>query len=216
MTLSKEGRAIMLSTLAACVAVSLAAWFLIFPPLSWLVIAAAVLFLLFIVRFFRLPHIEHEVDDTKVFSPAYGTVVVVERVYEEEYFKCDMMQVSVFMSVWDVHANWFPVSGTVRYFRHHHGKYMVAWHPKSSTDNERTSIVVESIHATVLFRQIAGILAKRIVSYAREGSQYSQSDKCGFIKFGSRVDVFLPLDTRITVNIGDKVKGGQSVIACFD
>lgn len=216
MTLSKEGRTIMLSALALSVAVGALALMFVPSPLSWAVVVLAVLFLSFIVRFFRLPADKLMVDDDAVYSPAYGKVVVIERTYEEEYFKCDMMQVSVFMSVWNIHANWFPVGGIVRYFRHHHGKYMVAWHPKSSTDNERTTTVVESKHAVVMFRQVAGILAKRIVSYAEEGRSYRQNERCGFIKFGSRVDVFLPLDTEITVRIGDKVKGARSVIARFN
>lgn len=216
MTLSKEGRTIMLSALALCIAAGALALMFIPSPFSWAVVVLAVLFLAFIVRFFRLPVDRHITDDDAVYSPAYGTVVVIERTYEEEYFKCDMMQVSVFMSVWNIHANWFPVGGIVRYFRHHHGKYMVAWHPKSSTDNERTTTVIESKHATVMFRQIAGILAKRIVSYAEEGRSVGQNERCGFIKFGSRLDVFLPLDTDITVRLGDKVKGARSVIARFN
>ncbi len=215
MTLSKEGRTIMLSAAAIAVAVTAVAFMFMPLYLSWAVAVLAVIFILFIVRFFRLPAEMRLSDDDKVFSPAYGKVVVVERTYEEEYFKCDMMQVSVFMSIWDIHANWFPVGGIVRYFRHHHGKYMVAWHPKSSTDNERTTTVIESEHATVMFRQVAGILAKRIVSYAEEGHRYAQNERCGFIKFGSRLDIFLPLSAEITVRIGDKVEGARSVIARF-
>lgn len=216
MTLSKEGRVIMLSTLGICLLLGVIAYLFIPSPFCWVAVFMFFCFFLFIVRFFRLPSFKRQEDDNNVYSPAYGTVVVIERAYEEEYFKCDMMQISVFMSVWDVHANWFPVGGIVRYFRHHHGKYMVAWHPKSSTDNERTTTVIESKHATVLFRQIAGILAKRIVSYAKEGVGYRQNDRCGFIKFGSRVDVFLPLDAEVKVKLGDKVKGAQSVLASFN
>ena len=136
-----------------------------------------------------------------------------EEVEEKEYFKDNRIVVSVFMSIWNVHINWFPVSGTVDYFRHHHGLFLVAWHPKSSEDNERTTTVVDMGGQKIMFRQIAGMVARRIVSYARVGHRVEQNSQCGFIKFGSRVDLFLPLDADIRVKLGDKVVGTQTLIA---
>jgi phosphatidylserine decarboxylase len=151
-----------------------------------------------------------------VVAAADGTVVIVEEADENEYLKTRCMQVSIFMSVFDVHANYFPVSGTVEYVRYHAGKYMVAWHPKSSEKNERTTIVVNHAGTPVQFRQIAGLIARRIVCYAREGEPVQASSEAGFIKFGSRVDIFLPLGTRVCVKKGDKVKARQTVIATLN
>jgi phosphatidylserine decarboxylase len=149
-----------------------------------------------------------------VLSPADGKIVAIEEVFEPEYFKEKRIQVSVFMSPNNVHVNWAPISGTVRFMKYHPGKYLVAWHPKSSTDNERTSIVIENHSGVeILLRQIAGALARRIVCYAREGNSIRQGDEFGFIKFGSRVDIFLPLNAEIEVSIGQKVSGKQTVIA---
>lgn len=170
-------------------------------------------FWILIIRFFRLPRRERIVNSDKVFAPSDGTIVVIEKTHEGEYFKDERIQVSIFMSIWNVHANWFGIGGTVRYFKHHNGKFMVAWHPKSSTENERTTIVIEGEKSTILFRQIAGLLAKRIVSYCVPGSHVGQNERLGFIKFGSRVDIFLPLDAEINVKLGDKVTGSQTEIA---
>jgi phosphatidylserine decarboxylase len=123
------------------------------------------------------------------------------------------MQVSIFMSVWNVHINWYPMKGVVEYFRHHHGKFMVAWHPKSSTENERTTVVLNNGTTKILVRQIAGLLARRIVCYAKEGENVAQNQQMGFIKFGSRVDILLPVDTKIEVSLNQKTTGGQTVIA---
>ncbi len=170
----------------------------------------------FILRFFRLPKRELLQDDKTIYSPADGTIVAVERVYEGEYFKEERLQVSIFMSVWNVHANWYPIGGKVKYFRHHHGKFIVANHPKSSTENERTTTVVEGDNGEVLFRQVAGYVARRIVSYVCEGEKAVQNNRFGFIKFGSRIDLFLPLDCDVAVKLRDKVVGSQSVIATFN
>ena len=148
-----------------------------------------------------------------VFSPADGKIVALEEVDENEYFQGKRIVVSVFMSIWNVHINWFPVAGRIDYFRHHHGLFLVAWHPKSSEDNERTTTVVDMGGEKIMFRQIAGLVARRIVSYARVGHQVEQNTQCGFIKFGSRVDIFLPLDADIRVKLGDKVVGTQTLIA---
>ncbi|HCT93721.1 MAG: phosphatidylserine decarboxylase [Bacteroidetes bacterium GWE2_39_28] len=172
-----------------------------------------VLILILIVRFFREPHREPLNEDDSVTSPADGTIVEVKPVYEGEFLKAECIQVSVFMSVFNVHVNWFPVKGFVEYYKYHPGKYLVAMHPKSSEKNERTTVVINNLGTRVLIRQIAGLIARRIVCYAKEGSAVSQGDQVGFIKFGSRVDIFLPSDARIQVTKGQKVKGNITIIA---
>jgi len=177
------------------------------------VAVAALALALFVMSFFRCPEREVLREENTVFSPADGTIVAIEEVEENEYFHDNRIVVSVFMSLWNVHVNWFPVAGTVDYFRHHHGLFLVAWHPKSSEDNERTTTVVDMGGRKIMFRQIAGLVARRIVSYARVGHRVEQNSQCGFIKFGSRVDLFLPTDTEILVKLGDKVIGTQTRIA---
>jgi len=151
-----------------------------------------------------------------VYAPADGKVVVIEETAENEYFKDKRLQVSVFMSPLNVHVNRNGIGGLVKYFRYHPGKYLVAWHPKSSTENERTTVVIDNGKYEILFRQIAGALAKRIINYLKEGQRITQGSEMGFIRFGSRVDIFLPLNAHIMVNIGDKVFGNQTVIAQLD
>lgn len=175
---------------------------------------AFVLLLILILQFFRNPKRETEIDSDTIIAPVDGKVVVIEEVEENEYFKDKRLQVSIFMSPLNVHVTRYALSGIVKYSKYHPGKYLVAWHPKASTENERTTIVVENeSFGEVLYRQIAGALAKRIVNYAQEGEEVIQGEDAGFIKFGSRVDVFLPLGSSIKVNLGDKVKGGVQVIA---
>jgi phosphatidylserine decarboxylase len=170
--------------------------------------------ILTILQFFRHPSRTYTTAEHFVVAPADGKVVVVEETVEQEYFKDKRLQVSIFMSPVNVHVNRFPVSGVVSFFKYHPGKFLAAWEPKSSTDNERTTVVVRKPNGVeVLFRQIAGALARRIVWYCREGDKAEQCGEMGFIKFGSRVDLFLPLDAKIKVKIGDTVKGSQSVIA---
>ena len=173
------------------------------------------LFLLgFIAYFFRNPSREvFLTSDSVVLAPADGRVVVIEEADEKEYFQDRRLQVSIFMSPTNVHVNRSPISGTINYFRYHAGKYLVAWHPKSSELNERTTLVIGNGHGEILLRQIAGAMAKRIVSYFDEGQVVEQGADIGFIKFGSRVDLFLPLAARLEVEIGDKVKGNVTVIA---
>ncbi len=167
-----------------------------------------------ILWFFRVPARSAVHADRDVVSPCDGKVVVIEEVFEPEYFKDKRLQVSIFMSPLNVHINYHPISGTTTFYRYHPGKYLVAWHPKSSTDNERSTVVVKHpVHGEVLFRQIAGALARRICTYSREGSPAQQGSEFGFIKFGSRVDLFLPLDAELNVRLGDKVQGAVSVIA---
>ncbi len=188
-----------------------------FIAISWLRMLLQIAFLIFfilILQFFRNPKRHTVVNDTQVLAPVDGKVVVIEEVEETEYFKDKRLQVSVFMSPINVHATRYPVGGNVVFSKYHPGKYLVAWHPKSSTENERTTVVVENkTYGKVLFRQIAGALAKRIVNYAKEGDTVKQGSDQGFIKFGSRVDLFLPLDTNIKVSLNQKVKGGETVIA---
>ncbi len=171
-------------------------------------------FLILILQFFRNPKREITWDVKKVFAPVDGKVVVIETVFEDEFFRAKRKQISIFMSPLNVHVTRYPVSGEVVYSKYHPGKYLVAWHPKSSTLNERTTVVVKSPKfGPVLFRQIAGALARRIVNYAKVGDIGQQGSDSGFIKFGSRVDVFLPLDAVITVKPNQKVVGAKTVIA---
>jgi phosphatidylserine decarboxylase len=172
------------------------------------------LFYAWLLCFFRDPRRVSSLREACVLAPADGTIVAIQKVYEEEYLQDSRIQVSVFMSPFNVHVNRNPISGIVKFFKYHPGKYLVAWHPKSSTKNERTTIVVQHAQGEqVLFRQIAGFLARRIKSYLREGEHVRQGSEFGFIKFGSRVDVFLPLNAQIKVSLGDKVKGGVSLLA---
>lgn len=178
--------------------------------LAWV---AAVFLLVTILQFFRSPTRQITLDEQAILCPADGKVVIIEEAEEPEYFRGRRLQVSVFMSPINVHVNRNPVSGRVRFFKYHPGKFLVAWHPKSSTLNERTTIVIETANGQeVLMRQIAGALARRIVWYIKEGDTVQQGEEYGFIKFGSRVDLFLPLDTRMNVQVGDVVKGGVTIL----
>lgn len=179
--------------------------------------AISLFLFLFTAYFFRNPKRYIVAEDDIVLSPCDGKVVAIEEVYEPEYFKDKRLQVSIFMSPTNVHVNWTPISGEVKYSKYHPGKYLVAWHPKSSEKNERTSIVIEDEDGVeVLVRQIAGALARRIVNYCEEGKEMEQGNQLGFIKFGSRIDLFLPVDTKVEVDLKQKVKGGKTVIARFD
>lgn len=173
--------------------------------------------LLVILQFFRNPSRNFVATNNTIISPADGKVVVIEEVEETEYFHEKRLQVSVFMSPVNVHINRYPIGGIVKYFKYHPGLYLVAWHPKSSTENERTTVVVEDEKGRkVLFRQVAGALAKRIVFFNQEGYLAKQTEECGFIKFGSRVDLYLPLDVKLNIKLNEKVKGGITQIAEFN
>lgn len=218
MKINKEGTTIILVSGAAVAVVCVLLHWLVLKTVlpEWLaVITVAALLVLwgFVIAFFREPARPLLADPDLVYSPCDGTVVVCEPVEETEYLGCRCLQISVFMSITNVHINWYPVGGHVEYFKYHPGRFMVAWHPKSSEDNERTTTVIDTGRCRVLFRQIAGLVARRIVSYARAEELAVQNDKCGFIKFGSRVDVLLPLDTEILVKIGDKVTGSLTPLA---
>ncbi len=188
-----------------------------FIAITWVVKSIQILilgFLIIILQFFRNPKRKTVLNEKHIIAPVDGKVVVIEEVEETEYFKDKRLQVSIFMSPINVHVTRYAMSGTVNYSKYHPGKYLVAWHPKASTENERTTIVLENgVFGEILYRQIAGALAKRIVNYAKKGTQIVQGTDAGFIKFGSRVDLFLPLDTELTVKLGDVVKGGTQVIA---
>lgn len=181
---------------------------------SFLITISVILFSV-IVRFFRKPErIIENFDDNLVYAPADGTVVVVEETEESEYFKDKRIQVSIFMSPYNVHINWIPLAGVIKYFKYHPGKNFIAHKPKSSTDNERTTTVVENNNGAIyLMRQIAGAVARRIVSYAKEGVEFKQGEELGFIKFGSRVDIFLPLGSEILIKLDDKTVGNKTAIA---
>ena len=216
MTIHKEGY----TSIALCVLlifVSNAIIQFYYPDanvLRWIVYILSFALFIIILQFFRSPSIHISVDEKQVLCPADGKVVVIEETDETEFLKDRRIQLSVFMSPINVHINRNPISGIVKYFRYHPGKYLVAWHPKSSTENERTTIVIEnSVGIQILFRQIAGALARRIVWYVKEGDKVAQGQQFGFIKFGSRVDVFLPLGTKINVGLGEVVRGGRTVLA---
>jgi phosphatidylserine decarboxylase len=188
-----------------------------FINISWLQSAlqiGLILVLILILQFFRNPKRKTELNDNQVLAPVDGKVVVFEEVFENEYFNDKRLQISVFMSPINVHVTRYPIGGNVVFSKYHPGKYLVAWHPKSSEENERTTVVVENqTYGKVLYRQIAGAMARRIVNYAKLNDKITQGEDSGFIKFGSRVDLFLPLDTTIKVKLNQKVRGGKSVIA---
>ncbi|MBG6130919.1 phosphatidylserine decarboxylase [Aquimarina sp. EL_43] len=177
------------------------------------IFSVTLVFLILILQFFRNPKRHTTVNDSTVVAPVDGKVVVIEEVFEKEHFKDNRLQVSIFMSPVNVHVTRHPINGEVIFSKYHPGKYLVAWHPKASEENERTTVVVKNNSIEVLYRQIAGALAKRIVNYAKEGEKVVQGSDSGFIKFGSRVDVYLPIGTDVNVTLNQKVKGGESVIA---
>ena len=167
---------------------------------------------IFFLQFFRHPVIAKNYNDNKIISPANGKVVFIGEVYEDEFFKEKKLLVSIFMSPFDVHINRYPISGIVKYYKYHKGKYLVAWHPKSSTKNERTTTVIANKKISVLVRQIAGLVARRIINYSKVGSEVNQCDQLGFIKFGSRADIFLPLDFKPEVKLKQKTTAGVTVL----
>lgn len=221
MKLHREGYGIMLTTLAITAFLSgLNYW--LFQKVDWLwlfifIELVLVTFLGLVVQFFRVPNRVSPYGSNDIVCPADGKIVVVEETTESEYFNDKRIQISIFMSPLNVHANFYPVAGLVKYVKYHAGLFLVAWHPKSSTDNERSTIVVEHANGKeVLFRQIAGAVARRICYYAKEGAQVNAADEFGFIKFGSRIDVFLPIGTKIDVKVGDIVQGKLTRLGRFE
>ena len=215
MRIHKEGYVILIVLGALLVIFNVAAYFFIHTEgISVLIFAISLIVYGLILQFFRNPNRDISYFDNRaVYAPADGKVVVIEEVYEAEYFKDRRIQVSIFMSPINVHVNRNPIGGKVSYCKYHEGKYLVAWHPKSSTENERTTVVISNGHEEVLFRQVAGALAKRIKCYLKQGQEVKQGADMGFIKFGSRVDVYLPLNAKIEVKIGDVVYGNRNIIA---
>ncbi len=213
----KEGSTSILIAIIVATALTAIAFTVPMPIwLHFLLVALAVFVIVIILQFFRNPKRKTILDDTTVVSPVDGKVVVIEKVMENEFFKEERLMISVFMSPINVHVTRYPIGGRVAYSKYHPGKYLVAWHPKASEENERTTVVVEHKNtAQILYRQIAGALAKRIVNYAVENEQIVQGTDSGFIKFGSRVDVYLPLDATIKVELNQKLKGGESILATF-
>ncbi len=216
MTIHREGyKSIALATIVFIALNMLMRW-LFAASLPWLCILffiASLGFLLFIVSFFRIPARLLTIKDGQIISPADGKVVVIEEAIDEEYFKGKRLQVSVFMSPLNVHVNRNPISGEIVYNQYHKGKYLVAWNPKSSTENERHSVVIKNGETEILVKQIAGAVARRIVNYLEVGNKVKQTDEYGFIKFGSRVDLLLPIGTKVNVGLNEVVKGGVTVIA---
>lgn len=194
--------------------------FITYIPWGWLwilLVSASVVFFYLIVYFFRVPKRNITINDTVILAPSDGKLVVIEEVDETEYFNKKMIQLSIFMSPLNVHCQWYPINGEVTYYKYHKGSYLVAWHPKSSTENERTTIVVKNKNGNeILFRQIAGAVARRIVFFGKVGEEAAQNKEAGFIKFGSRIDVFLPLDANINVKLDQKIVGNQTVLATFN
>jgi phosphatidylserine decarboxylase len=209
----KEGIMMILgTTIVSAIIGGLTFWLAptLFPYISIVLIGIFIL----VVQFFRNPRRTIDImDDSLVYAPADGKVVVIEEAIESEYFKDKRLQVSIFMNPLNVHVNRNPIGGIVKYFKYHEGKYLVAWHPKSSSENERTTLVIRNNEREILLRQIAGALARRIVAYVKEGDVLTQGGDFGFIKFGSRVDLFLPLNTQIEVKLEEKVVGNKTVIA---
>ena len=216
MTIHKEGYTIIAWSAILFGIVNLASfYFLSFyaPWLSWIIFVITLALLVFVISFFRLPARALTVRENAIVAPADGKVVAIEEVEADEYFSDRRIQVSIFMSPLNVHVNRNPVSGEVVYSEYHKGKYLVAWHPKSSTENERHTVVYRKGDKEILTKQIAGALAKRIINYLKPGMQVKQTEEMGFIRFGSRVDLLLPVDSVIKVKIGDKPQGGVTVIA---
>ncbi len=211
----KEGHQSILITLFIVVALFLGAEYVTDNKIIQYFIYGIALFLLVIIlQFFRNPKRHTHINDDHIIAPVDGKVVVIEEVYEKEYFKDKRLQVSIFMSPINVHVTRYALSGLVKFSKYHPGKFLVAWHPKASEENERTTIVIENkTFGSILYRQIAGALAKRIVNYAKEGENVIQGKDAGFIKFGSRVDLFLPLDTKLNIKLNDTVKGGETIVA---
>lgn len=216
MKLHREGFSILLISLFISIVIGITNYLFLSTECQWVFIsieALNVVILILIVQFFRIPKRNKEYESDQIVCPADGEVVVIEETIETEYFNDKRIQISIFMSPFNVHANYYPVNGVVNYQKYHPGKFLVAWHPKSSTENERTSMVIKTADGSeILVRQIAGAMARRICYYNELGSVAKQGEEFGFIKFGSRIDVFLPLNTILSIEIGEKVQGKLSIL----
>ncbi len=210
-----EGRKILFGFLIALALINIVVFTTVENELVQnIVLIASIVIYLLVLQFFRNPKRFTQIDENAVIAPADGRIVAIEEIEEPEFFKDKRLQISIFMSPVNVHVNRYPVSGEIKYAKYHPGAYLVAWHPKSSTLNERTTVVVETKSGTsVMYKQIAGLVARKIVMYAKAGMQAIQGKDSGFIKFGSRVDVVLPLDANVLVKVGDKARGGEQVLA---
>ncbi len=215
MKIHKEGYIIILVSIIGLLGINLLSFLLLkVSIINYSLTAISVVFLGLIINFFRVPLRNVESNNANILAPSDGKLVAIENIYEAEYLKTECVQLSIFMSPLNVHKQWYPVNGTVEYVKYHPGKYYVAWHPKSSTENERSTIVVTTDSGEkILFRQIAGAVARRICNYAKINNKVSQSDEAGFIKFGSRIDVIIPKSATIKVNINDKIVGGKTILA---
>lgn len=218
MTLHKAGFGLLVKAFCIFAIINLLVYYFVdYSVVFWIVLSISIILYALMVNFFRFPNRLIIMDDNKILAPADGKIVVIEETEENEYFKDKRIQVSIFMNIFNVHINWFPVNGIVKYFKYHKGNFAAAYLPKSSTENERTTIVVEAKNGQeILMRQIAGAMARRIVCYAKVGDKASQDKHAGFIKFGSRVDLFLPLGTKINVELDQKTVGSQTVIGTFN
>lgn len=217
MKIHKAGHLLLLKAFVIIVVINVLVY--IFSPniivFRAVLIVSCICYLL-MVNFFRFPNRHITLKDNTILAPADGKIVVIEETFEPEYLKKQCIQVSIFMNIFNVHINWFPINGIIKYFKYHQGRYMAAYLPKSSTENERTTIAIEARDGRdIVMRQIAGAMAKRIVSYAPVGGEARQNEHAGFIKFGSRVDLYLPLGTKIDVKLGQKVTGSQTLIGTF-
>ena len=216
MKLHREGFSILLISLFISIVIGITNYLFLSTECQWVFIsieALNVVILFLIVQFFRIPNRFKNYESDQIVCPADGEVVVIEETLETEYFNDKRIQISIFMSPLNVHANYYPINGTVCYQKYHPGKFLVAWHPKSSTENERTTMVIKTADGTeILVRQIAGAMARRICYYNEIGSVAKQGEEFGFIKFGSRIDVFLPLNTSLSIEIGEKVQGKLSIL----
>jgi phosphatidylserine decarboxylase len=218
MTIHKEGYKSLLYTLIFLTIIN-SCLIYFFPEKEILqntILIISILIFLVVLQFFRNPSVKIEINDKQIIAPADGKIVVIEEVLETEYLNTTCRQISIFMSPFNVHINRNPVSGIVTFFKYHPGKFLVAWHPKSSTENERTTVAIRTKNnQQILMRQIAGALARRIVWYLGEGTDVTQGEEFGFIKFGSRVDIFIPLDAKVKISMGQTTVGGKTVLAEF-
>jgi phosphatidylserine decarboxylase len=215
MKLHKEGNATLTIEILAFSLLNYLAYSYVPEYVAYLTTSITGFLFIMTLNFFRIPKREFERKEGIVYAPCDGKVVVIEETEETEFYKDKRIQVSIFMSPLNVHNQVYPISGQVKYTKYHPGKFLVAWHPKASTDNERSTVVVENDKISILFRQIAGAVARRIMTYAKENERANVADEFGFIKFGSRVDLFFPIGTKINTQLEEKVTGGQSVIASY-